>query len=161
MGAPAPRTPSAPNPAATRALRAFFAWPVRVTRLFGSLPPMSEHERAEARGMTGSVNLDFRDGGGAAYHVELLGDRAAVREGLRDDARTTISVRAGDFVDMLAGRLDPSTAQMTGKVRLRGDGEFVFALGVLVTQFRRARVAKGLRGWPARRYTRYVLRDLT
>jgi len=59
---------------------------------------------------------------------------------------------------MLSGRLASSTAQMTGRVRLSGDGEMVFLLGVLVAQFQRARGAPGVRGWPARRFARYVLR---
>jgi hypothetical protein len=59
---------------------------------------------------------------------------------------------------MLSGRLAASTAQMTGRVRLSGDGEMLFLLSVLVAQFQRARGAPGLRGWPARRYARYVLR---
>jgi hypothetical protein len=143
--------------AAARAVRALFRWPVRLTRWLGSLPPPSERRGLEGPGLEGSVNLCVA--GAGDWHFVLRGERVGVREGLAPDARATIRLAAGDFVAMLAGRLAASTAQMTGKVRLSGDGEMLFLLGVLVSQFQRARTAPGARGWPARRFARYVLRD--
>jgi hypothetical protein len=148
--------PPREDPAA-RSVRALFRWPVRLSRWLGSLPPPRERRGAEGPGLAGRVNLCVA--GAGDWHFELRGERVAVREGVAPDARATIRLAAGDFVAMLAGRLAASTAQMTGKVRLSGDGEMLFLLGVLVTQFQRARSAPGLRGWPARRFTRYVLRD--
>jgi putative sterol carrier protein len=141
---------------AARAVRAFFRWPVRLSRWFGSLPPPRERRGVEGPGLSGSVNLCVA--GAGDWHFVLRGERVAVKEGVAPDARATIRLSAADFVAMLAGRLAVSTAQMTGRVRLSGDGEMLFLLGVLVTQFQHARSAQGLRGWPARRFTRYVLR---
>jgi hypothetical protein len=142
--------------AAARAVRAFFRWPVRATRLLGSLPPPRERRRLEGPGVEGAVNLCLA--GAGEWHFVLRGARLGVREGLSPQARATIRLAARDFVAMLAGRLAASTAQMTGRVRLTGDGEMLFLLGLLVAQFQRARSARGVRGWPARRYARYVLR---
>jgi ubiquinone biosynthesis protein UbiJ len=107
--------------------------------------------------MQGRVNLCVA--GAGDWHFALDGQRVGVREGLAPDARATIRLSAADLVAMLSGRLAASTAQMTGRVRLSGDGEMLFLLSVLVAQFQRARGATGLRGWPARRFARYVLRD--
>ena len=140
-----------------RAVRALFRWPVRLTRWLGSLPPPRERRGALGPGLVGCVNLCVA--GAGDWHFVLRGERVGVREGLAPDSRATIRLAASDFVAMLAGRLAASTAQMTGKVRLSGDGEMLFLLGVLVTRFQQARSAPGLRGWPARRFARTVLRD--
>ena len=139
-----------------RAVRALFRWPVRVTRWLGRLPPPRDRSAAPGPGMHGRVNLCVA--GAGDWHFALEGERVGVREGAAPDARATIRVSAQDLVAMLSGRLASSTAQMTGRVRLSGDGEMVFLLGVLVAQFQRARGAPGVRGWPARRFARYVLR---
>ena len=149
--------PEGDEPAA-RAVRAFFAWPVRLTRWLGCLPVPRERRGAEGAGISGHVNL--RVGGAGDWYLALSGDRVGVCEGLAPAARATLSLAARDLAAMLAGRQAPATAQMTGRVRLSGDGEMVFLLGVLVAQFQRARTAPGLRGWPARRYARRVLRPL-
>jgi UDP-glucose 4-epimerase len=147
-----------PNVRASHAARAFFRPLVRMTRLFGALPAGRE-ARAESRGMQGSVNLVLEGERPSQWHFALRDGRLGVHEGLAPDARATLSLRDGTFTDLLAGRLDPTTAQMTGRIRLRGDGEFAFLLGGLVEQFKRMREARGLRGWPRRRFARYVLRE--
>jgi len=157
---PQPSSSERPDARTAHALRALFGFPVRITRIFGSLPRMGERERAESRGLAGSLNLRFTGDGAGAYHIALRDDRVRVHEGLDPDARTTVTLRARDFALMLAGRLDFTTAQMTGKVRLTGDGELLFMVGVIVAQFRRASAAPGPRGWPVRRFTRWVLRDV-
>lgn len=147
-----------PNARASHAARAFFRPMVRVTRLLGALPARRE-ARAEARGMQGSLNLVLAGERPSQWHFVLRDGRIGVREGLAADARATLSLADGTFTELLAGRLEPSTAQMTGRIRLRGDGEFGFLIGGLVEQFKRMREAPGLRGWPRRRFARYVLRE--
>ena len=156
-----PASPSgSPDAPTAHVLRALFGLPAGITRIFGSLPRLGERERAEARGLAGSLNLSFTGEGAGAYHIALRDDRVGVYEGLDSSARATVTMKTQDFARMLAGSLDFTTAQMTGKVRLSGDGELLFMVGVLVAQFRRAYTAPGPRGWPARRFARWVLRDV-
>jgi putative sterol carrier protein len=143
-----------PNARASHAARAFFRPMVRLTRLLGALPA-----RREARGMQGSLNLVLAGERPSQWHFVLRDGRLGVHEGRAADARATLSLSDRTFTELLAGRLEPSTAQMTGRIRLRGDGEFGFLIGGLVEQFKRMRQAPGLRGWPGRRFARYVLRE--
>ena len=146
-----------PNGRASRTTRAFFRPMVRTTRLLGALPSRPE-ARAEARGINGAVNLVFTGARPSRWHFVLRDGRLGVHEGLADTARATLTLRDRTFALLLAGRLEPTTATMTGRIRLRGDGEFGFLLGGLVEQFRNLRLAPGLRGWPGRRFARHVLR---
>jgi nucleoside-diphosphate-sugar epimerase len=147
-----------PNAAASHAARAFFRPLVRLSRLLRGLPPRPE-ARAEARGMQGSVNLVLSGERPSEWHFSLREGRLHVGEGALADARATVSLRDRTFTDLLAGRLESSTAQMTGKIRLRGDGEMAFLVGALIEGFTGLRQARGWRGWPARRYAAWVLRE--
>jgi len=148
-----------PNARASHAVKAYFGPLRRLTRLFGGLPA-SRQARAESRGMQGSINLVFTGEHPSLWHFTLREGRLGVHEGSSETARATISMRDATFRDMLAGRLASSTAMMTGKVRIRGDGEMGFLVGGLVGGFGRLRRAKGLTGLPARRYAAWVLREV-
>lgn len=38
-----------------------------------------------------------------------------------DEADTTVTMTAGDFAEVMEGRLDPTIAFMTGRLKVRGD----------------------------------------
>ena len=148
-----------PNARASHAVKAYLGPLRRITRLFGGLP-LGREARSEARGMQGSINLVFTGEQPSRWHFTLGDSRLGVHEGTIDDARATISMRDRVFQDMLAGKLAPSTAMMTGKVRMRGDGEMGFLVGGLVGGFARLRRAAGWKGLGARRYAAWVLREV-
>ena len=110
--------------------------------------------------MQGCTDLVFTGAHPSRWHFSMRDGRLGVHEGSADESRATITMRDATFGDMLAGRVLTSTAQMTGKIRLRGDGEMAFLVGGLVGQFQSMREARGLRGWPARRFARRVLNRL-
>jgi UDP-glucose 4-epimerase len=149
-----------PNARASHAAKAYLGPLRRLTRLFGGLPARSEM-RAEARGMEGSVNLVLTGERPSRWHFTLRDGRLGVHQGLADGARATLTLRDQTFRDMLSGRLAQSTAMMTGKVRVRGDGEMSFLIGGLVGGFKSLREARGWRGWLARRFAARVLREET
>lgn len=149
-----------PNARASHAAKAYLGPLRRLTRLFGGLPARREM-RAEARGMQGSINLVLTGERPSRWHFTLRDGRLGVHEGQADDARATITLRDQTFRDLLSGRLAPSTAMMTGRVRVRGDGEMSFLIGGLVGGFKNLREARGWRGWPARRFAARVLREET
>jgi nucleoside-diphosphate-sugar epimerase/putative sterol carrier protein len=151
------RVAGRPNARASKTARAFFRPLVRMTRLLGSLPA-SEKQRAEGRGLRGEVNLRLTGEEPSEWRFRLDDGRLGVREGASDAARATVTIRDVDFRGMLSGRVDATVAQMTGKVRMRGDGEMGLLVGGLIGGFRKLRDARGWRGWPARRYARRVLR---
>jgi putative sterol carrier protein len=148
-----------PNALASHAAKTFLGRLVRLSWLLRGLRP-GRDAPAETRQMETSVNLRLTGERPGAWHFRLGGGRLFVRPGLDDAARATITLGDRTFDDLLSGRLAVSTATMTGKVRMRGDGEMGFLLGGLVGGFHALRDAKGLRGWPLRRFARSVLRDV-
>lgn len=147
------------NPQASHAAKALLGALARRTRWRGSLPA-TPAQRAEARGLEGAVNLVLTGERPSEWHFRLRDGALGVYGGLAPDARATLRLDDATFQNLLAGRLDPMTAQLTGKIRLQGDGEMGFLLSALIEQFQEARTAPGWRGWPRRRFARYVLRDV-
>jgi len=65
-----------------------------------------------------TLQWDFPDA--EPWHLRLEGRSTSVAPGYVDGADVTFRVRYDDFVDVFAGRLDPRTAMLTGKLRPRG-----------------------------------------
>jgi putative sterol carrier protein len=64
-------------------------------------------------------DLSGEDGG--AYHIVLKDGTGDAGAGAPDSPNTTISMSADDFVGLATGKLDPTMAFMTGKLKVRGD----------------------------------------
>jgi len=109
-----------------------------------------ERARAEMRGLSGVLNLEFTGPDGGGWHVAFDDGKVALRPGLVPDARATIKLKPEDYLAMLAGDLSYSVARMTGRVRVSGDGHFGIIFGAFVENTRAAQSIKGLRGAIAR-----------
>ncbi len=51
-----------------------------------------------------------------------------IQEGETDEAQAKIKMNVNDFLDLLAGKLDPFKAFLTGKVKIIGDKPAVIKL---------------------------------
>ncbi|MBE7184377.1 MAG: SCP2 sterol-binding domain-containing protein [Methylobacterium mesophilicum] len=80
------------------------------------------NERMAGSGFSRTVKLDFRGEG----TVLIDGATARVGDG---DADCTITVSKDDFADIVSGELNPTTAFMTGKMKIDGDMGAAMALG--------------------------------
>jgi putative sterol carrier protein len=109
-----------------------------------------ERARAEMRGLSGVLNLDFTGPDGGGWHVAFDDGRVSMAPGLVDNARATLKVKPDDYLAMLAGDLSYSVARMTGKVRVNGDGHFGIIFGAFIENMRAAQSLKGVRGVIAR-----------
>lgn len=109
-----------------------------------------EGARAEMRGLSGVMNLEFTGADGGAWHVAFDEGKVSMAPGLAENARATVKVKPQDYLALVAGDLSYSVARMTGKVRVSGDGHFGMIFGAFVENMRAAQVAKGLRGVIAR-----------
>ena len=145
-----------PAAAASRATRLLFGSAVTTTRLLGKIP-VSARERAEMRGIRGVLNVALTGEHPSEWRVILDDGDVRFAAGLDPAADGTVTLKESTLFDMLSGKVPFMRAQMTGRVRYRGDGNLVIILGAIVEQFRQARRAKGLAGIGHRNFTRWVL----
>lgn len=114
---------------------------------------------ADLRGLDGDIDIVLTGAGGSAWRLRFDGSgRMRVEPGRSPAPRSTVTLANRDFVRILAGEMDHSTALFTGKVRIEGDGHSTFVLGGLAALFRRFARASGWRGLPARTFASLVLR---
>ena len=76
---------------------------------------------ARARGVNATVQIKAAGEGGGAYLVTLKDGAVNLSEGAIENPNVTVDVAAKDWVDILAGELDPTMAFMAGKLRISGD----------------------------------------
>ena len=83
---------------------------------FDTLP--SRADAAKLAGMSNSYLFDIE--GEGQWHVTVADGAIAVAEG-GGDADTTISTSGETFEKIVAGEQNPTTAYMTGKLKIKGD----------------------------------------
>ena len=76
----------------------------------------------------------------AVYQFDLTGDEAAIycltftegvgkiTEGASEKPDITITMKASDFIKLVSGKLNPTMAFMTGKIKIKGDMGLVMKL---------------------------------
>ena len=111
--------------------------------------PRPESQKAEMRGLKGTMNFELADGEGT-WHVEFDESDVTVGRGAKEGARATVKMKAQDFLAMVAGDVQMSTARMTGRFRIIGDGHFGILFGGIVGALRGAMGAPGIPGFVAR-----------
>jgi len=118
----------------------------------------SQAQRAEMRGITGVLNLEFTGDEGGGWHLEFGEGRVSLAPGLAVEPRATMRMTPESFLALVAGDQTISVARMTGRVRLAGDGNFGPVFSAFVSGLRNAQRLPGFRGWMTRRLVRRALR---
>lgn len=76
---------------------------------------------ARARGVNATVQIKAAGEGGGTYLVTIKDGTVNLSEVADANPNVTVDVAAQDWVDILSGELDPTTAFMAGKLRISGD----------------------------------------
>lgn len=145
-----------PTACASPATRLALGSAALASRLPGGLP-LGER-RHEARSIEGALNLVLTGPTPSEWHVAFEDGAIRVRPGLRSDARASARMLDQVLHQLLTGKLAWSSAQMTGKVRFHGPGEFTFVPGLLAERFKLMGEARGLAGLPGRAFARAITR---
>jgi hypothetical protein len=95
------------------------------------------------------LNISGERGGDFALRLER--GRLQVRHGVPRPLDAVLTLSDVTLLEILSGKLDLSTAQLTGRVHLAGEPAGGWVLASLVTGFRLATERGGLRGWSMRR----------
>jgi UDP-glucose 4-epimerase len=119
---------------------------------------LSPHVQAESRSISGSMNLALEGPCPSEWHLEIDAGVPRVVPGLVADSRASVRMSDATFHELLAGQLSWTTAQMTGRVRFHGPGEFAFVPGLIAERFRSLGRTQGLRGLPGRALSRWITR---
>ncbi len=81
----------------------------------------SRFNKEAAKGLDAVYQFELTGEGGGKWHAIIRDDACEVGEGAHPSPNTTISMVARDYLDMLAGKLNPQFAFMSGKLRISGD----------------------------------------
>lgn len=68
-----------------------------------------------------SYQFDLTGEGGGTYHASFDNGAYDIGEGPAANASCTVTIGASDFVALATGKLNPTSAFMTGKLKIKGD----------------------------------------
>ena len=88
-----------------------------VQEFFETLP--SRADTSKTAGMNNSYAFDIE--GAGQWTVKVSEGAVAVEDGMADGADCTISTSEEVFEKIVAGEQNPTSAYMTGKLKLKGD----------------------------------------
>ena len=91
--------------------------PGTVQEFFETLP--SRADTSKTAGMNNSYAFDIE--GAGQWTVKVDDGGVSVHDGLADSADCTISASQEIFQKIIAGEQNPTSAYMTGKLKLKGD----------------------------------------
>jgi putative sterol carrier protein len=76
---------------------------------------------AKAANMNATYQFDLSGDDGGQYHIVLKDGQGEAGAGAPENPNITITMAAGDFVDLSTGKLDGTMAFMSGKIKIKGD----------------------------------------
>jgi UDP-glucose 4-epimerase len=144
-----------PNAKAARVLRGYWGPMVLLTKAVRRIP-MTPEAAAQARGFEGDINLVFTGDEPGAYRIRIGKGSFGVLEGISADARATVTMKTSVFGDIVSGRTTPQTVTLSGRVRVRGEGEMLIIAMGATDVLARAQKMGGAPGAIAKRYVRFL-----
>ena len=91
------------------------------TDIFTEINTRIQADPAKAAGNNAAYQFDLSGDEGGQYHIVFKDGKGDAGPGAVDDPNITISMAAADMVDMVTGKLDPTMAFMSGKIKIKGD----------------------------------------
>lgn len=116
-----------------------------------SIAPRGQEMPPDAARMSARMHLMLTGPGGGDFEITLKEGKINARMGIPRPPSVSVILKASTFLDMLGGRLDYSTAQLTGKIRTEGEALQGMLVQGIVTVFRQQIQEAAARPWPIRK----------
>jgi putative sterol carrier protein len=97
-----------------------------VQTFFDRLPTAFRPEAAA--GLRSVFGFELAGDGGGQWHVAVADGRCDVQTGEAREPQVIVRAAAADWLAIVNGGLDPATAFMTGRLRVRGDMGLAYRL---------------------------------
>jgi putative sterol carrier protein len=81
-----------------------------------------------------AYQFDLGGDDGGSYHIVLDDGKGDAGAGAPENPNTTITMAASDFIQLTEGKLDPTMAFMSGKLKVKGDMGLAMKLQTLLRQ---------------------------
>jgi UDP-glucose 4-epimerase len=104
------------------------------------------------------VHLCLEGRGGGDFTLSIRDGRVRARTGVPRPPTTVVTMRSGLFLDLIAGRIEASTAELTGKIRVQGAPMASLMIAGMVSMFRKQTERADAAGKVARAFLRWVER---
>lgn len=133
--------------------------PDRRIKRFVKLANMSRYARVspgarrEMERMSLSIHLQIEGSGGADVHLQMLAARMSARLQRPRAPDAVLTVSRETFLGLLSGDNDVMSAQMLGRLKVKGEPASIMVLSSLIGNLRRLAERGGVTGWAARRVT--------
>jgi putative sterol carrier protein len=132
----------------------------RLSILFRAIDRASRREppRPDLAGYETTIHLELSGPDGGEVTLRAHGGRLSVKKGAPRPADGAVFLSARLLLDLLTGKADFASAQITGRIRSEGQGLAPLLLGGMIGGFRTAARAPGLAGRTARALQRWMKR---
>jgi len=95
---------------------------------------MSSRFRGDkAAGVNAVIQYEITGEGGGTWNATIKDGTCTVASGAAPAPNLTLTISGLDWLDMLAGKLNPQMAFMSGKLKLKGDMGLAMKLGGMFT----------------------------
>ena len=91
----------------------------QIAEFFHSVTQKVDRDKIQGMNAVYQFNITGDDGG--SWNVNVSGGQAVMAEGTAEGPNITLTMSAGDFGDLLSGKLSGQTAFLTGKLKIQGD----------------------------------------
>lgn len=90
-----------------------------VAAFFDQVP--SKVNKEKIKDMNCIYQFNITGDGGGDWNIAIANGNATVNQGVADNPNITLTMEAGNFVNLLQGKLNGQMAFMTGKLKIKGE----------------------------------------